>query len=410
MEPPKFAVTSKSHHTLQATVPFFCRSNRANSAAVCPRTHRARGCVSASEWVAWQGWWCNTMAMRARAGRFGIRRLRHAHAAAGVTFDSRPMKTGPVSVVPPAGLALPFSASERTLWRCTCMCLLLLALAIVASGVASETANNQARLRWPPRATDSEKCCRHVQQNSRPYPNPKDPGGKPVGFGPMMISGQKFMFCAIQKVGCTQFKSFLKQVSDRSSPKSISHYLKDPDVTKYMFYREPLARFLSGFLDKCGRSSGATYYCSLLLGKEQGPNPRLEFPRAVVSLLTQDPYRFDGHFKPQIYTCGGRAAMDHFTKVQLDPATAYYEVSTSALLLSTARCVAFTTTPYPMHTSAHTPTCTPPTCTHACARTCSHSITSHKVAHTYSTHTMSAPHGPYTPQSPNVYSLPLVLA
>ena len=329
------------------------------------------------------------MAMRARDGRSGIRRLRHAHAAAGVTFDSR-IGPRPVSVVPPTGLALPFSASERTLWRCTCMCLLLLALAIVASGVASETANNQAqaRLRWPPRATDSEKCCRHAQQNSGPYPNPKDPGGKPIGLDAIMISGQKFMFCAIQKVGCTQFKSFLGPVSDRLSPKSNSHYLKDPDVTKYMFYREPLARFLSGFLDKCGRSTGATYYCSLLLGKEQGPNPRLEFPRAVASLLTQDPYRFDGHFKPQIYNCGGRAAMDHFTKVQLDPATTYYEVSTSALLLSTAHCVAFTTTPHPVHTRAHTPTCTlprfnrTPTCTHACGRTCSHHITSHKVAHT----------------------------
>lgn len=115
------------------------------------------------------------------------------------------------------------------------------------------------------------------------------------------------MFCWIEKVGCSRFKEVFSKLhrhmnhSMRSGPGG-HHYstaaVQRPSVHKALFYREPMERFLSGYLDKCqGRPR---IYCQRVFGGENRT-----FSEAVFLLKDMDPIRLDVHFNPQIYHCGG---------------------------------------------------------------------------------------------------------
>lgn len=118
-------------------------------------------------------------------------------------------------------------------------------------------------------------------------------------------------FCWIQKAGCTHFKEVHKRlcsvkdyldraplVHKRSIVKNASRLIVDKSVHKYVFYRDPMERFLSGYLDKCEGKSRS--YCRMVFQAEWLP-----FPEAVFKLLDMDPFKMDGHFRPQSTHCGG---------------------------------------------------------------------------------------------------------
>ncbi|CAB9511540.1 Carbohydrate (N-acetylgalactosamine 4-0) sulfotransferase 14 [Seminavis robusta] len=113
----------------------------------------------------------------------------------------------------------------------------------------------------------------------------------------------KLMFCWIEKVGCTFFKKIFSNlhsegITERILRQNLRDVMQNMKWEKAVFYREPLSRFLSGWLDKCrGRTR---VYCESVFG---GSN--VTFPEAVFLLKDMDPEKVDGHFHPQVQHCGG---------------------------------------------------------------------------------------------------------
>ena len=147
------------------------------------------------------------------------------------------------------------------------------------------------------------------------------------------VSQRKFVLCTIEKVGCTRFKYLLwdRNMRPRHDGAGTAHAdwssrIHDPTWLKYVFYREPLTRFLSGYLEKCyGRPGG---YCKRVFG-----DTHVSFGAAVASLRTHDKHRLDGHFRQQADRCGVDATrrsagvaplsqnLRHWTAHELDPLT-----------------------------------------------------------------------------------------
>jgi len=130
----------------------------------------------------------------------------------------------------------------------------------------------------------------------------------------------KVSFCWIEKVGCTTMKKvFLdmsKQVDITWKPQHIAKL--DPNrlkgIHRAIFVRDPLARFLSGWLSKCRGKSHRTY-CVRVFGGED-----VSFRDAVFLLPQKYPERdMNDHFKPQHLHCGrlnAKKLKEKFTAVR----------------------------------------------------------------------------------------------
>ena len=91
----------------------------------------------------------------------------------------------------------------------------------------------------------------------------------------------------MHKVSCTNFKVLLHAAAplldkgareaQRTAYRNINTIFNDPSWTKAVFYREPLGRFLSGWLDKCNDVSRV--YCVHVFG-----DMNVSFRDAVLSL------------------------------------------------------------------------------------------------------------------------------
>jgi len=136
--------------------------------------------------------------------------------------------------------------------------------------------------------------------------------------------GGPFMFCWIQKVGCTNFKALINPQSANATylRKILGHHrsdlyaeydrmIRNASIFKAVFYRDPLERFLSGYLDKCAKRSRV--YCITVFGKEDAT-----FEEAVHILNDKrDPVHLDGHFHHQRDFCGGlEEYLPHFDFVE----------------------------------------------------------------------------------------------
>jgi hypothetical protein len=125
-------------------------------------------------------------------------------------------------------------------------------------------------------------------------------------------------FCWIEKVGCTMMKGVFRQIQQH-----VDVTWKGNEVTsdvlkgrhKAVLLRDPLSRFLSGWLDKCRGKQ--RIYCVRLFGGED-----VSFRDAVFLLPRQYPRReMDNHFLPQHLHCGGMYAKklkEEFTVGYLD--------------------------------------------------------------------------------------------
>lgn len=140
----------------------------------------------------------------------------------------------------------------------------------------------------------------------------------------------KLMFCWIEKVGCTRFKKLipgerLYEWYPRESFSSIvQRVMRDPTWHKAMFYREPLSRFLSGYLDKCTHKI-VRVYCNMVFGSWN-----TTFDEAISFLKTANPHKIDAHFRQQSDHCGGMgygAAKYFQTKELLEPETSREKVA-----------------------------------------------------------------------------------
>ena len=160
-----------------------------------------------------------------------------------------------------------------------------------------------------------------VAQGRGPHLGDKDYGGN-------------ILFCWIQKVGCTNFKKLFKPLSihiraavpngnEWTPNKIVNSIMHNTSWHKAVFYREPLERFLSGYLDKCIKEYPHGTYCQRVFGKKDAT-----FDEAVRVLITQNPDALDGHFHSQIDFCGGlRNTISHFDTVEmLQPETSREKV------------------------------------------------------------------------------------
>ena len=137
----------------------------------------------------------------------------------------------------------------------------------------------------------------------------------------------RLLFCWIQKVGCTSFKKLLsphqthirKAGVPGGNPVQIwNNIFHNKSWHKALFYREPLERFLSGYLDKCIKEQKHGTYCVNVFGSRNAT-----FDEAVRVLIHQDPNKLDGHFHSQVDFCGGlKHTLPSFDTVErLDPLT-----------------------------------------------------------------------------------------
>ena len=137
------------------------------------------------------------------------------------------------------------------------------------------------------------------------------------------VSKPKLLFCWIEKVGCTNFKQLLAfpGIRDRAPPKPWKDIIFDASWEKVAFYREPLSRFLSGYLEKC--RSKVRVYCELVFGSNT-----TTFDEAVMSLVGRNKNTLDGHFRQQSDHCGGLGhGLAPFFKLELlEPATSRAKV------------------------------------------------------------------------------------
>lgn len=141
--------------------------------------------------------------------------------------------------------------------------------------------------------------------------SPSAPVPKPVHFIEsqyLFAPHNKLLFCWIQKVGCTRFMSlfpvtrFYASVARKGERyhDALDRVKRDPSWTKAVFLREPLSRFLSGYLNKCKEGDATQHYCRTVFGSDNAT-----FSSAVGTLAGMNRHEIDGHFRQQCDHCGG---------------------------------------------------------------------------------------------------------
>mmetsp|Transcript_19045 Transcript_19045/g.59890 ORF Transcript_19045/g.59890 Transcript_19045/m.59890 type:complete len:360 (+) Transcript_19045:79-1158(+) len=128
----------------------------------------------------------------------------------------------------------------------------------------------------------------------------------------------KLAMCIIEKNGCTTwttlFNKLTRGILDIQSPwygvvpfhwseRSADAVFRQPDSTRIVWVREPLERFLSGFLNRCSVKSKE--YERFCIFRKPGQAPG--FPISQVKEWLDNPetslYYMDTHFSPQAWHC-----------------------------------------------------------------------------------------------------------
>jgi len=120
-----------------------------------------------------------------------------------------------------------------------------------------------------------------------------------------------FQFSRLREVNLASKKEDFRlrpRFKERSS--SVELFM-NPEWHKAVFYRDPLARFLSGWADKCNPEMKHNSYCMSLFGANYVP-----FSKAVEKVRSWDKEKLDDHFKSQTSHCGGLDKIIHtFTTI-----------------------------------------------------------------------------------------------
>jgi hypothetical protein len=138
----------------------------------------------------------------------------------------------------------------------------------------------------------------------------------------IVVPEHKLLFCYIEKVACTSFNRLFNQMRSQPpdgfwfantpakhnlSKSALEGLLVDPTWHKAVFYREPLARFLSGYRSKCEPGHDHdTHHCSATFGSVNA-----SFQQAVAAIALMDGTSadkdqvVDEHYQRQARFCGG---------------------------------------------------------------------------------------------------------
>lgn len=126
----------------------------------------------------------------------------------------------------------------------------------------------------------------------------------------------KFAFCTIEKNACSKWTAILNKLRtgdlNLNQPSyGISHQtfsaeealavFSDDSATRAVFVRDPLERFLSGFLNKCTKKNCENQFCAMRSKSMAGQ--KIPFEAAVKWLQKKDVANLDGHFKLQSKHC-----------------------------------------------------------------------------------------------------------
>lgn len=158
----------------------------------------------------------------------------------------------------------------------------------------------------------------------------------------------KFLYCYIPKNGCTAWKRIFfhmftnasASASNESDHRWVHDWLfangtnlnrlqpfaaratmvmNDPHVTRVVVVRDPIARFLSGFRNKCDLNDVKPYdgpHCPVRVKDRRAGVPLMD---QVIEVLERTPVtEFNDHFMPQFLFCGLRLTWQLFMPIWFD--------------------------------------------------------------------------------------------
>ena len=154
---------------------------------------------------------------------------------------------------------------------------------------------------------------------------------KDSGKGLFIHPPSKFAFCLIPKNGCSQWTKVFNKLHYNNTNKSKSAYsihgdsvnkygiesieriFSDPDATKAVMVRDPLARFTSAYLNKCfaDKCTSPLCYARKHAGKKKGQN--VTFREAINWILDQDVSIINTHWRLQSEHCNLRNHIKDYT-------------------------------------------------------------------------------------------------
>lgn len=128
--------------------------------------------------------------------------------------------------------------------------------------------------------------------------------------------GAKFALCVIEKNACSSWSVMLNRLSTGNlnagmnfslirstfTAEEAEEVFSDPEATRAVFVRDPLERFLSGFLNKCAAPSDCWNPFCFMRRTEQKGQP-ISFSQAVEWLREQDTSLLESHFRSQAMHC-----------------------------------------------------------------------------------------------------------
>lgn len=142
----------------------------------------------------------------------------------------------------------------------------------------------------------------------------------------------KLAFCIIAKNGSSQWTKVFNKLYhnntnnndsiytihensvDKFGIEGIESIFSDPDATKAVMVRDPLARFTSAYLGKCFMSKCTNQHCEMIrkhAGKKKGQ--KVTFREAINWILDQDVSNINGHWSLQSEHCNLRNHIKDYT-------------------------------------------------------------------------------------------------
>jgi len=150
--------------------------------------------------------------------------------------------------------------------------------------------------------------------------------------GLFVLPGHELAMCIIEKNGCTSWLTIFNKLTHNIkitspwyglvpyhwSPESAQEVFNNSKSTRIVWVRDPLERFLSGFLDKCAVFHDFNYHhiCSFHWDRMQKPG----FPLAQVEEWFTAGHQLnevDSHFTPQAWHCELRDRLQEYNLIGL---------------------------------------------------------------------------------------------
>jgi len=111
-------------------------------------------------------------------------------------------------------------------------------------------------------------------------------------------------FCAIEKVGCTMMRNMVCRLNNQTPGRVCQSKRKNPHRKKIVLLRDPLERFLSGFLNLCVKSPASGHCMPKSVFADKKLTKALS-KRALFESFVDSPLQWNLHFYPLGFYCDG---------------------------------------------------------------------------------------------------------